>query len=340
VEHRSIGTSGLVVSAVGLGCGAFGRRSDEGATKLVSADRATETIRAALESGVTLFDTSDSYGDCEQLLGKCLQGRRDDVVIATKFGNHLRGTSRVPLDARASRRYIMTAVERSLRRLNTDRIDLYQLHSPDPLTPIEETLSALDDLVHVGKVRYIGSSKLTAWQIVEAQWTARMGGYERFVSAQNQYSLLARGIEDDIVPVCERYGLGIIPLRPLGHGLLTGKYRRDRPHPDVERPTKQLASASYDVLEAIERFAMERGVGILDVAIGGLLATPAVSSVIAGATSPDQVAANVKAAGWTPSAEDRVMLDRLTAAGPWPQDPAGSWPDVGGKWIGRARPTS
>ena len=233
MDYRSVGNSGLTVSTVGLGCASFGRRPEEIGRTFIDESRAKETIEAAIEEGITLFDTSDSYGDSELLLAKYLGRHRDDVVIATKFGNSVRGDLGNDFGTRGSRRYVRRAVERSLRRLNTDWIDLYQMHSPDPNTPIEETLSVLSDLVHEGKVRYIGSSNLTAWAIADAEWTARTRGHERFVSAQNHYSLIARGIEGDIVPACAAYGIGLITLRPLGEGLLTGKYRRHGPPPDT-----------------------------------------------------------------------------------------------------------
>jgi aryl-alcohol dehydrogenase-like predicted oxidoreductase len=257
----------------------------------------------------------------EERLGALLTGARDDIVIATKFGMNTRGgvnDNGEDWGARGSRRYVKRAVEASLRRLQTDWIDLYQLHTPDPQTPIEETLSALDDLVHEGKVRYIGSSQFTGWQVAHAEWTARTKNLERFVSAQNQYSLLDRGIEADLVPALVEYGIGLLPFFPLANGLLTGKYRRGEPPPDGSRiqvwqRESLLTDAVFDKLEDLEAFAHARDVQLLDVAIGGLAAQPAVASVIAGATSREQVEANVRAGEWAPSADDLAELAEITA---------------------------
>jgi aryl-alcohol dehydrogenase-like predicted oxidoreductase len=278
-------------------------------------------VHAALDNGINLFDTSDSYGDSEQRLGEILQGKRDDVLIATKFGSDVRRLGQdngVDWDARGSRRYIRRAVENSLRRLRTDWIDLYQIHRPDPATPIDETLSALDDLVHEGKVRYLGHSNFSGWQVADAEWTARTRNLERFISAQNEYSLLERGIEADLVPALERYEIGLLPFFPLASGLLTGKYRRGEGAPQGSRiqawkRESVLTDGTFDVLEELEAFAAERSITVLEVAIGGLAAQSTVSSVIAGATSPEQVAANVKAGQWQPSAEDRAEIDRITS---------------------------
>jgi aryl-alcohol dehydrogenase-like predicted oxidoreductase len=281
-------------------------------------ERSREVVHAALDEGITLFDTADSYGRSEERLGEILQGRRDDVVLATKFGSDVRprGLSNgEDWGARGSRRYITRAVEASLRRLRTDWIDLYQLHRPDEQTPIEETLSALDDLVRAGKVRYLGSSNFSGWQVADAEWTARTRGYERFVSAQNEYSWLHREAEDDLVPALEQYGIGLLPYFPLANGLLTGKYRRGEPAPEGTRlfgRESALSDAAFDVVEKLDAFAAERGITLLDVAIGGLAAQPAVASVIAGATSRDQVARNVAAGAWQPSAADLAALDELT----------------------------
>jgi aryl-alcohol dehydrogenase-like predicted oxidoreductase len=279
-------------------------------------------VDAALDQGITLIDTADSYGDSEERLGELLQGRRDDVVIATKFGSDVRRRGQdngADWGARGSRRYIRRALEGSLRRLRTDWIDLYQLHLPDPQTPIGETLSALDDLVHEGKVRYLGHSNFKGWQVAEAEWVARSQHLTPFISAQNEYNLLRRGVEVDLVPALEHYGIGLLPYFPLSSGLLTGKYRRGEGAPDGSRVQSWgmeavLNDRTYDRLEALERFAAERGVTLLDVAIGGLAAQPAVASVIAGATTAEQVAANVAAGAWRPSAEDLVELDRVTGA--------------------------
>ena len=295
---------------VGLGTNNLGMRLDM--------ERSREVVEAALDNGITLFDTADSYGASEERIGEILEGRRDDVVLATKFGSDVRkrGLSNgEDWDARGSRRYIIRAVESSLRRLRTDWIDLYQLHWPDPATPIEETLAALDELVRAGKVRYVGSSNMRGWQIADAEWTARSRGLHRFVSAQNEYSLLNRGVEDDLVPALEEYGIGLLPYFPLASGLLTGKYRRGEPAPENSRLAgrpERLTDEAFDKVEALESFAKARGITILDVAIGGLAAQPAVSSVIAGATSRDQVERNVAAGNWQPTLEDLAELDAVT----------------------------
>lgn len=310
---RRLGGSGLAVSVVGLGTNNFGMKLDLAQSRAV--------VHAALDHGINLFDTSDSYGDSEQRLGEILQGNRDDVLLATKFGSDVRRLGQdngVDWGARGSRRYVRRAVENSLRRLRTDWIDLYQLHKPDLATPIEETLSTLDDLVHEGKVRYLGSSNFSGWQVADAEWVSRTRHLERFVSAQNQYSLLERGIEADLVPALEHYQVGLLPYFPLASGLLTGKYRRGKGAPEgsriqVWRRESDLTEATFDVLEGLEAFAKERSISMLDVAIGGLAAQPAVGSVIAGATTPEQVAANVKAGEWRPSAEDLAEIDRITA---------------------------
>jgi aryl-alcohol dehydrogenase-like predicted oxidoreductase len=309
-DYRQLGDSGLTVSTVGLGCNAFGSRID--------ADRTNAVVRAALEAGVTLFDTADAYGsepgESEALLGAALGAERADVVVATKFGMDMRGANGPDWGVRGSRRYIRKAVEASLRRLGTDWIDLYQLHTPDPLTPIEETLGALSELVAEGKVRYIGSSQFAGWQVVDADWTAQAGGYERFISAQNKYSLYDRTAEEELVPACEHLGIGVLPYFPLEFGLLTGKYHRGEPAPEGTRLAAQparLDTADFDWIEAFEQFAADRGLTPLQVAIGGLAAQPAVGSVIAGATRPEQVTANVAAGAWQPSVEDLAALDEL-----------------------------
>jgi len=307
-DHGPLGTSGLVVSRVGLGCNNFGMR--------IGPDESAAVIDAAIDEGITLFDTSDSYGDSEEILGAALDGRREQVLIATKFGSDLKGANGPDWGARGSRRYIRRAVERSLRRLRTDWIDLYQLHWPDPITPMEETLAALTELVREGKVRYLGSSNLAGWQVADAEWTSRARGLERFVSAQNHYSLLDRGVEAELVPACEQYGVGVLPYFPLASGVLTGKYRRGEAPPADSRiaawgMSSQLSDERFDVVEALEAFAAERSLSLLDVAIGGLAAQPAVASVIAGATRPDQVKANVAAGRWRPSADDLAALDAI-----------------------------
>ena len=308
MTFRRLGQSGLTVSAIGLGGNNFGLKLDLDASRAV--------IETALDEGITLIDTSDSYGASEEILGEVLDGRRDDVVIATKFGSDVRGGNGADFGARGSRRYIRRAVERSLRRLRTDWIDLYQMHVPDPATPIEETLSALDDLVHEGKVRYVGHSNFTAWAAADADWVARSKGYERFVSAQNEYSLMRRGAEAELLPACEHYGLGFLPYFPLFSGLLTGKYRRGEPPPEGSRYQvwslhKRLSDDRFDVVEKLEAYAAEHGVTLLDVAIGYLAAQPAVASVIAGATTPEQVRANAGALRWQPSSDDLSALREL-----------------------------
>ena len=310
MTYRRLGNSGLTVSTVGLGCNNFGLRIDEEATRLV--------VEAAIDSGITLFDTSDSYGDSELFLGKALGNRRGDIVLATKFGSDLRGANGPDWSARGSRRYIRRAVERSLARLGTDWIDLYQIHMPDPVTPIEETLGALSDLVHEGLVRYVGCSNFTSWQLADADWTATTNGHERFVSAQNHYSLIERGAEAELVPACERFGVGLLPYFPLASGLLTGKYRRGDAPPQGGRiaawgMSNLLSDENFDVVERLETYASERSITLLDVAMGGLAAQPTVASVIAGATSVAQVQANAAAGLWTPSAEDRAALRSLLA---------------------------
>jgi aryl-alcohol dehydrogenase-like predicted oxidoreductase len=310
VHFARLGRSGLRVSTVGLGTNNFGYRLDPAQSRIV--------IDAALDAGITLFDTADSYGASEEVLGDVLGARRDRVVLATKFGSDLRGENGPDWDARGSRRYIRRAVERSLRRLQTDWIDLYQLHVPDPHTPMEETLSALTELVHEGKVRYIGSSNLAGWQIADAEWIARSTGGERFISAQNQYSFVDRRVEREVVPAALHVDVGILPYFPLASGFLTGKYRRGEPIPEGTRYHAwnmggQLTDDRFDMLDKLEGFAAERSISLLDVAIGGLAAKPAVASVIAGATSAEQVIANVAAGSWIPSIDDQTVLDEITS---------------------------
>jgi aryl-alcohol dehydrogenase-like predicted oxidoreductase len=310
MRYRRLGDSGLVVSVVGIGCNNFGRQLDLDGTRAV--------VDAALEVGITFFDTADIYGEphgtSEEQLGAALHGRRDDVVVATKFGMDMAGRNGPDFGARGARRYIARAVEASLRRLGTDYIDLYQMHEPDVETPIDETLSALDDLVRAGKVRYLGNSNFAGWRIADAAWTARVGGRTPFVSAQNHYSLLERSVEAEVVPACEHFGLGLLPFFPLANGLLTGKYKRGEPPPPGSRLAgggryaARFAAAPWDTIEAIEKYAAERGLSMLQVAIGGLAAQPAVTSVIAGATTPEQVRANAAAGAWQPPADDLAAL--------------------------------
>ena len=309
MRYRPLGASGLMVSAVGLGCNNFGWRIDLAASRGV--------VEAALDAGVTLFDTADMYGGgaSESILGELLARRRDDVVLATKFGLAVEGDPNgADWGARGSRRYIRRAVEASLRRLRTDWIDLYQYHRPDGITPLEETLAALGELVGEGKVRYIGSSNLAGWQVVEAAFVARAAGGPRYVSAQNEYSLLERGAEAELVPACARSGVGILPYFPLASGRLTGKYRRGGGIPGGSRLEAwggEITEQAFDTVEALERYAQERSVSLLAVAIGGLAAQPGVTSVIAGATSAEQVRANVAAGEWQPSADDLAALDEV-----------------------------
>jgi aryl-alcohol dehydrogenase-like predicted oxidoreductase len=312
MSYRRLGTSGLVVSVVGIGCNNFGRKLD--------ADGTREVVDAAIDSGITLFDTADIYGTphgaSEQCVGAALKGRRDEVVLATKFGMNMEGGNGNDFGARGSRRYLVRAVESSLRRLETDYIDLYQMHQPDPATPIDETLAALDDLVRSGKVRYLGNSNFAGWQIADADWTARAGGGTPFISAQNRYSLLQREVEAEVVPACEQFGLGLLPFFPLDSGLLSGKYRRGEQPPadsrlSLDRYRRVLEGADWDRLEALIAFGAERGHGLLDVAIAGLAARPAVTSVIAGATSAEQVRANAAAGAWVLTAEDVAALDEV-----------------------------
>jgi aryl-alcohol dehydrogenase-like predicted oxidoreductase len=313
MTYRQLGNSGLTVSTVGLGCNQIGGKLDLDATRAV--------VDAAIEAGITLFDTADVYGRevgaSEALLGQVLEGRRDRVVLATKFGMSTRGVTLPEYEARGSRRYIRAAIEASLRRLRTDHVDLYQMHRPDPRTPIEETLQALDQLVHEGKVRYIGSSNFSGWQVVDAEWAARANGGTRFVSAQNEYSLLERDVEIELVPAAKHAGVGVIPYFPLARGLLTGKYRRGEGAPEGTRlaeRTEYLDTADWDVVETLQKFADARSLTLLEVAIGGLAAQPGVSSVIVGATKPEQVHANAKAGGWEPAAVDLVELDDITGS--------------------------
>jgi aryl-alcohol dehydrogenase-like predicted oxidoreductase len=306
---RRLGDSDLEVSVVGLGCNNFGRRLDREGTAAV--------LEAALAAGITFFNTADIYGGVgrsEELMGEVLEGRREEFLIATKFGMEMEGADGVPAAARGSREYIRWAVEGSLQRLRLERIDLYQYHEPDGRTPIAETLEALDELVREGLVRAIGCSNFSAGELEEADRLARERGLARFVSLQNEYSLLERGIEAKVAPACERLGVSILPYFPLASGLLTGKYRRGEAAPEGSRLAGRAAGteAQFEVVEALRGFAEDRGVEMIDVAIAGLAAQPAVAAVIAGATKAEQVRANVGTLRWQPSREDLTELDRLT----------------------------
>ena len=314
MRFRQLGRSGLTVSAVGLGCNNFGgashsrRRAAYGALDL---DSTRAVVDAAFDCGVTLFDTADLYGKggSERFLGEILKDRRHQVVIATKWGSGL-----AEHIAWGSRPYIRAAVEASLRRLQTDYIDLYQMHWPDPKTPIDETLAAMHELVREGKVRYLGSSHFSGWQVVDADWVARSRGHERLISAQNNYNLLEREAEAELVPACLSAGVGLLPYFPLASGLLTGKYRRGAPPPARSRlADAAIAPATFDHLEALEEFARDRGHALAELAIAWLLARPAVASVITGATSPEQIRANVAAAQWELGSEDVAALDAVVA---------------------------
>ena len=302
MRTRPLGTGGPEVSVVGLGCNNFGARADLEQTRAV--------IDAALDAGVTLLDTADIYstGTSEEYIGRVLEGRRDRVVLATKFGKPFEGAPALP---RGSRESVRWAVGESLRRLRTDVIDLYQMHEPDPETPIEETLTTLHELVQEGTVRWIGSSNFTAEQIETADRVARERGLTRFVSAQNHYSFVHREAEDEILPTCERLGIGQLPFFPLASGLLTGKYVRGEVASEGRLAGREIPDEQHDRVDALRRFADERGITLLDVAIGGLAAMPAVVSVIAGATKPEQVRANVKAGEWEPTPDDVAALRAL-----------------------------
>jgi len=302
MKYRRLGTSGLKVSEIGLGCNNFGMRIDQ--------DQTTAVVEAALAAGVTLFDTADVYGGTksEVMLGKALGAKRHDIVLATKFGIPV---GPAPYFGGGSRRYIVRAVEASLTRLGTDHIDLLQMHRPDDETPIGETLRALDDLITAGKVRYIGNSNFEGWRIADADWTARSGRLTRFVSAQNNYSLLERAVAHEVLPACETFGLGFLPFFPLASGLLTGKYRRGEAPPEGSRlaawgarGAEALSDRNLDRVERLEAWAVARGHTLLELAFAWLLGQPMVSSVIAGATSAEQVQANAATAEWRLTPEE------------------------------------
>jgi aryl-alcohol dehydrogenase-like predicted oxidoreductase len=313
LEQRNLGRSGLQVSLIGLGCNNFAGRIDFAATQKV--------VHKALDLGITFFDNADTYGDprggAEEYLGKILGDRRTDIVLATKFGRPMDTSGRMQ---GASRRYIVEACEASLKRLQTDYIDLYWQHIEDPHTPIEETLRAMDDLVRTGKVRYTACSTLTAWQVVEAEWTSRTEHLEHYIACQERYSLLERQYEANMAAMVEAYGLGLIPFSPLANGLLTGKYRRNRTLPAGARLTttprmadRYLTERNWEIVERLAAFCEARGKTLLELAFSWLASRPAVASVIAGATSPEQLEDNVRAAGWALSREDMDEIDRLTA---------------------------
>ncbi|MBO3085597.1 aldo/keto reductase [Cellulomonas fengjieae] len=314
MSFRQLGDSGLVVSVAGLGCNTFGAT--------LAPQDVPALVAAALDAGITFFDTADVYGgvpgQSEELLGAALAGHRDDVVIATKFGMDTRGLNGPDWGVRGSRRYVRRAVESSLTRLRTDHVDLLQMHAPDPVTPIEETLAALHELVVEGKVRYIGSSNFAAWQVVDADWSARTAGTTPFVSAQNRYNLLDRGAEAELVPAAEQVGVGLIPFVPLASGLLTGKYRRGESAPEGSRLTRmpeRLARADFGRIEALESLAAGWGIDLPTLALGGLAAQPAVATVIAGARTPEQLRANVASIAWEPTLEQLAAIDEA-APGP------------------------
>jgi aryl-alcohol dehydrogenase-like predicted oxidoreductase len=309
IEYRPLGNSGLIVSTVGLGCNNFGRPK----TQTLSQEGTDAVISAALDEGITLFDTADIYGGerglSETLMGNALRGRRDEIVLATKFGMDMAGTNGPDWGVRGSRRYIRIAVEASLKRLQTDWIDLYQLHQPDPVTPIEETLAALDELIAEGKVRYIGHSNLTGWQIADAEYRAQLSGHPKFISAQNEYSLIARGVEAEVLPAVNAYGLGFLPFFPLFNGLFTGKYTRGGGGPADGRLTtirpEALDRVDWDAMERYQAFCDDREITMLAATLGWFLAQRGVTSIIAGATKPEQIVQNVAAGTqWRPSAAD------------------------------------
>lgn len=306
MEYRKLGNSGLDVSAIGLGTNNFGRRVDAAGTKRV--------LDQALEDGVTFIDTANIYGGglSEDYIGQAIEGRRDEYIIATKAGMKVDDG---PNGVGASRHHLFREVEKSLTRLRTDYIDLYQIHRADPNTPIEETLHALDQLVEQGKVRYVGCSNYQSWQVCEALWTSREQNLVRFSTVQPQYSLLDRRVESELVPFCRAYGIGILPYFPLANGFLTGKYRRGESAPDGTRLAENdrglFTDANFDILEGLEAFAKERGHTTLDLAFAWLLSNPAVTSVIAGATKPEQVTANAATVGWTLTAEEMTDIDTI-----------------------------
>jgi aryl-alcohol dehydrogenase-like predicted oxidoreductase len=310
MRYQPLGNSGLLVSVIGLGCNNFGGRID--------ARQARTVVDAAIDAGITLLDTAEMYGTdggSELALGEILDGRRDKVVLATKFGHQAVDMGYGPAaGAKGGRGYIRLAVENSLRRLRTDYIDLYQLHTPDPLTPIEETISALDELVTAGKVRYLGHSNLSGWQVADAAHKATQAGRTPFISAQNHWSLLERAVEAEVVPAARHFGLGVLPYFPLANGMLTGKVRRGQAPPAGTRIAARSAlitDEKLDMVEALIDWGAEHGVSLLEIAIGGLAAQPGCASVIAGATTAEQVAANAAAGDWVPAPEELKQIDKI-----------------------------
>jgi aryl-alcohol dehydrogenase-like predicted oxidoreductase len=315
MRYRPLGDSGLLVSVQGLGCNNFGSRLD--------VDGARAVVDAAIDAGVTLFDTSDTYGGgggSERALGEILGRRRDQVVLATKFGHQNADLGYGPAaGAKGGRAYIRRAVTESLRRLRTDYIDLYQLHTPDPVTPVAETLAALDELVAEGKVRYLGHSNFAGWQVADAAHLAARAGRTPFISAQNHWSLLEREAEAEVVPAARHFGLGVLPYFPLANGLLTGKIRKGQPVPQDSRlagRTAYVTEAKLARVEALIAWGQEHGVTILQAAIGALAAQPGCASVIAGAMNPEQVKANVAASEWIPSAAELAQIDQIVPPPP------------------------
>lgn len=317
MQQRNLGKSGLKVSVVGLGCNNFG------GTRL-NLEASRKVVHKALDLGITLIDTADVYGngnrgECEKILGECLGDRRKDIVLATKCG--------LPMDEAAtlkgaSRRYIVSAIEASLQRLKTDWIDLYIIHRPDPLTPIEETLRTLDDLVRAGKIRYTGCSTFAAWQVVEAQWAATHHNLNQFVACQDEYNLLKRGLENTLQPAMQAYGLGLIPHTPLAAGLLSGKYQRNSPMPAGARITREkrqadrwINNANWEVVERLTAFCAARGHSLLELAMSWLASRPLVASIIAGATTPGQVELNARAVDWCMTPDDLAAVEKATQRG-------------------------
>jgi aryl-alcohol dehydrogenase-like predicted oxidoreductase len=318
VELRRLGRSGLAVSVVGLGCNNLGRPGT--ATELLAGARAV--VDAALDVGINFFDVADVYGAprgrSEELLGQSLSGKRDRAVIATKFGVDMQGANGPDFGSRAARGSVRRAVESSLRRLGTDWIDLYQLHRPDPSTPIEETLSVLDALIAEGKIRYVGHCNLAAWQVADAAWAAEHHGLAAPISAQNHYSLLEREAEREIAPACAHYRIGLLPYFPLANGLLTGKYSADSPPPPGSRLAGRdqlLANAPWERINRLSSFAEQRKLSMVTLALGWLAAQPVVGSVIAGATTPEQVIGNASATQWRPAGWERAAIDEICPPG-------------------------